>query len=350
MPTNLDLYTDYLLSCFGSTTATGLSRLTDQAISHDDVTRFLTELTGGSKSLWHQVKKFVRQVESKEGVLAIDDTIIEKAHSDENGLISIHYDHSKDRYVKGINLVSAVYGVADIQIPVSYEAVVKTLRSEMKTRQAIWKSDRTKNEVFRDLVKTAHLNQVLFKYVLSDSWYTNADNIKHVLALNKHLIGAVKSNLEVALSKADKRAGKFQKISQLNLQLGALVVYLRSVDTPLLLCKDIFVNVDGSEGILYVVSTDTSLTFQQTLASYQKRWGVGEYHKALKNNASIQKSPTKSMPTQANHLFASLCAYVKLERLKVLEKTNQFALKQRLYLKAIPAAFKELNSLKINLA
>jgi len=350
MQTNLELYTDYLLSSFGATTATGLSQLSDGALSHDDVTRFLRHLGGDSKGLWHQVKKFVRQVEVADGVIAIDDTIIEKAHSDENGLISIHYDHSKDRYVKGINLVSAVYRVAELQIPIAYEVVVKTLRSELASRQAIWKSDRTKNEMFRDLVTTAHHNQLLFKYVLCDSWYSNADNIKHVLSLKKHLVGAVKSNLEVALSKADKRAGKFQKISQLKLQLGALVVYLRSVDTPVLLCKDIFVNVDGSEGILYVISTDTSLTFQQAQATYQKRWGVEEYHKALKNNASIQKSPTKIIQTQANHLFASLCAYVKFERLKLQQKSNQFALKARLYLKAIQAAFKELNTLKEKLA
>ena len=71
MKTILDLYTDYLLSSFGATTATGLSKLTDEALSHDDVTRFLTHLGGESKSLWQQVKKFVHQVESTEGVLAI---------------------------------------------------------------------------------------------------------------------------------------------------------------------------------------------------------------------------------------------------------------------------------------
>jgi len=355
MQTNLDLYTDYLISSFGATTATGLSQLTDGALSHDDVTRFLTGLSGSSKSLWQQVKPFVRQVEAPEGVVVIDDTIIEKAHTDENGLICFHYDHSKDRYVKGINLVSAVYRHHTIQIPLSYELVVKTLRSELKSRKTVWKSDRTKNEMFRDLVKTVAVNQVLFHYVTCDSCgsppgYTNADNINLVLAMNKHLIGAVKSNLEVALSKADKGAGKFVKISQLKLQLGICLVYLRSVDQPLLLSKDIFVNEDGSEGVLYVISTDTSLTFQQIQATYQKRWGVEEYHKALKNNASIHKSPTKTIQTQANHLFASLCAYVKLERLKVQEKTNQFALKARLYLKAIQAAFKELNSLKLKLA
>ena len=97
MQTTLDLYTDYLISSFGPTTATGLSQLTDGALSHDDVTRFLTSLAGDSKALWQQVKKFIRQVESPDGVVVIDDTIIEKAHTDENGLICFHYDHSKDR-------------------------------------------------------------------------------------------------------------------------------------------------------------------------------------------------------------------------------------------------------------
>jgi hypothetical protein len=102
------------------------------------------------------------------------------------------------------------------------------------------------------------------------------------------------------------------------------------------------VNEDGSQAVLYVVSTDTSLTFQQIQATYQKRWGGEDYHKALNNKASILKSPTKTIQRQAHHIFASLCAYVKLEPLKVMEKTNQFALKARIYLKAIQADFNQL--------
>lgn len=37
----LDLYSDYLISSFGATTATGLSALLEGDISHDQVTRFL---------------------------------------------------------------------------------------------------------------------------------------------------------------------------------------------------------------------------------------------------------------------------------------------------------------------
>ena len=38
----LDLYTDYLLSSFGATTATGLARLLPE-LSHDQITRFLAQ-------------------------------------------------------------------------------------------------------------------------------------------------------------------------------------------------------------------------------------------------------------------------------------------------------------------
>ncbi len=37
----LDLYSDYLISSFGQTTATGLSALLDGQISHDRIRRFL---------------------------------------------------------------------------------------------------------------------------------------------------------------------------------------------------------------------------------------------------------------------------------------------------------------------
>jgi hypothetical protein len=355
MKTDLDLYTDYLLSSFGQTTATGLSALLDQAVSHDDVTRFLTHADSGSPALWQQVKPLVRQVEQalapeETGCLLVDDSIIEKAYTAENGLVTVHYDHSHDGYVKGINLVSAILLLGQVSLPVAYELVVKTRRCEVKTRKEVWKSERTKNELFRDMVRVCVQNTLRFTYVLCDSWYTNSENIKHVRGLQKHLIGAVKSNLEVALSLADKKAGKFVQLNQLALELGLKQVYIRQLEVPVCLCKDIFINEDGKQAVQYLLSTDLTLSFQQISTTYQKRWGVEEYHKSLKQNTAVAKAPVKTSTTQANHLFASICAFVKLERLKIVENTNHFALKAKLYLKATQAAFQELAQLKLKLA
>ncbi len=74
----IEIYSDYLLSSFGQTTATGLSSLLDGAISHDQVTRFLSWDDYDSKLLWQQVKKTVREIEQEDGVLIFDDTIQEK--------------------------------------------------------------------------------------------------------------------------------------------------------------------------------------------------------------------------------------------------------------------------------
>ena len=355
MKTDLDLYTDYLISSFGQTTATGLSQMLDKAVSHDDVTRFLTQVDSGSQALWQQVQPVVRQVEKalppeEQGCLLLDDSIIEKAYTDENGLVTVHYDHSKDRYVKGINLVSAILLLGQVSLPVAYELVVKTLRCQIKDRKQVWKSERTKNEMFRDMVSVCIKNSLRFAYVLCDSWYTNSENIKHVLGLNKHLIGAVKSNLEVALSLADKKAGKFGKLNQLQLELGLKQVYIRQLEVPVSLCKDIFINEDGKQAVQYLLCSDLTLSFQQITTTYQKRWGVEEYHKSLKQNASVAKAPVKTMTTQANHLFASICAFIELERLKLSHNLNHFALKTKLFVNATQAAFKELAQLKLKLA
>ena len=44
-----------------------------------------------------------------DGVLIFDDTTVEKPHTDENEMVSWHFDYSKGRSVKGINLLNCVY-------------------------------------------------------------------------------------------------------------------------------------------------------------------------------------------------------------------------------------------------
>ena len=69
------------------------------------------------------------------------------------------------------------------------------------------------------------------------------------------------------------------------------------------------------------------------------------YHTSLKQNVSLAKSPTQTETTQTNHFFAALCGFIKLEMLKVETKTNHFALKSKLYIKALHSAFDTLRQL-----
>jgi hypothetical protein len=65
----------------------------------------------------------------------------------------------------------------------------------------------------------------------------------------------------------------------------------------------------------------------------------------LKQNASLAKSPTRTETTQRNHFFAAVCAFVKLETLRLKTKLNHFALKSKLYVSALQSAYGELQKL-----
>ncbi|HVZ40492.1 MAG TPA: IS701 family transposase, partial [Candidatus Kapabacteria bacterium] len=60
MECTLDLYIDYLLATTNSATATGLSALFNGEISHDKVTRFLSESYFDSTTIWSRAKRLVR--------------------------------------------------------------------------------------------------------------------------------------------------------------------------------------------------------------------------------------------------------------------------------------------------
>lgn len=344
----LDLYSDYLISAFGQTTATGLSVLLNGEVSHDQVQRSLAGEEQTSADLWCVAKPHVRKIESPEGVMIVDDSIAEKPYTDENEIICWHYDHSKQRSVKGINFVTCLYHNRSVSLPVGFELVRKTERyTDPKDGKEKRRAEKTKNEMYRDLLQQAVKNRIPFQYVLNDIWFASAENMNFVhLTLRKEFVMPLKGNRKVALSVSAKQQGRYQRVDTLELEpMQPVTVYLEGVEFALLLIKQVFTNEDGSTGIQYLVTSDTTLESNGMTAIYQKRWNVEPYHKSLKQNASLEKSPTQTVVTQTNHFFAALCGYIKLELLKGDTKLNHFALKAKLYLYALHAAYDQLRKL-----
>lgn len=237
----------------------------------------------------------------------------------------------------------------DVALPIGYETVKKdVVYSDIATRKQKRKSQISKNEMFRSLIQQAVKNHVLFDYVLADNWFGSKANINFIHQdIKKLFIIGIKSNRCVALSKKDADSGQYQQVNTLDWNNGAsTTVYLKDISFPVKLLKKIFTNEDGSTGILYLISNDLSIDADRMYEVYQKRWKIEEFHKSIKQNASLSKSPTKTIKTQCNHLFASMIAYCKLELLKMKTALNHFAIKQKLLLKANQIMFKELQLLK----
>jgi Transposase DDE domain len=381
-----DLYTDYLISTTQLATVTTASEVL--GISKDKLSRFLggvelfttnqlideVEQKKGcvkdhtafnNQDLWKMVKSEVRESEKIEpAVLIVDDTIIAKPCSDENDIICWHSDHKTGQSVKGINLLNGglYYSIQSKYVPIFAELIAKTekyieTKKDPKTGLEKYiekrKSPITKNKLFQNNFNQIMKNHIKINYVLMDSWFSSVDNLNFIQGHKQNYICPLKSNRKLALSFGEKKQGKWYKLEQITNQLETqttLPIWLESCTHICYLTKQVFNNTDGSSVTMYLITNDQTLTKDQIHATYELRWKVEEFHKSLKSNLSLEKSPTKHKTSQSNHIFYSITAFFKLELLTKTTATkhkNHFQLKASLYVKALKTALDELGKLKM---
>jgi hypothetical protein len=346
----LDLYSDYLLASTRKITATGLSELTDGAISHDQITRFLAGEELNGTLLWLKTKKLIRQYENGEGCLIFDDTIVEKAYMDENEIICWYYDHSKGRNVKGINILTAFYVAENeygkLQIPIDYQIITKTkIETDEESGKERRVSEKSKNEMMREMISRTMQKHVQFGYILADSWFASAENMRFIKKKGKAFIFEINDNRLAAVNEQERGKGRFTRIDRMETpDEEPVLVYLKDLKFPVILYKQVFKNKDGSTGVRYLVTNDETMDSGRFKTLYKKRWSVEVYHESIKQNTSIGKSPAHTERTQSNHIFASIYAYAKLEVAKLNHGYNHFAVKAQIYMASLKRAMELLSA------
>ncbi|GAK49880.1 transposase IS4 family protein [Candidatus Moduliflexus flocculans] len=250
--------------------------------------------------------------------------------------------------VTGGNLLNCLYPIDGKNSPVAFELITKPIRfCDLKTRREKRKSEVTQNELARQMLQVCTWNQLSFRVVLMDSWFASKDNMTVIrLTLNKAFVRAIQGNRTVALSALDNMNRRFVQIETRDLQPNVTQhVFLKGVSFPVAVCKHVLRNQDGSEGVLSVVTSETSLTYDQITTLYQARWNVEVFHTSLKSHTALTHSPTQTKATQSTHVFAAIYAVFKREQLKLKHHMNHFALRSKIYLTALKASFQKLQTL-----
>jgi DDE superfamily endonuclease len=358
--TMIDIYSDYLITSYRQTSATKLSAALDGAISHDKITRELGGQFLTHKDYWKYIKSTVREIQENTAMIAIDDFILEKPDSDENSVVAYYYDHKSGSTVKGTNVVDAAYITSRGRIPLDFEVVTKDMIPEFNWEKGEFKriQDKSKNQIAQEILKRAKLHQVPFKTVLLDTWFASSETMNMIkLDLGKEFIVALKCNRKVKLlaetglmtGLAHDRKG-FVQIGLLDLEAGkAYLARVEGVKADVLLTRQVFINEDGSQGILYLAASELCLTDEAINAGYYKRWQVEEQHKSGKQNAMMGKGAASWVIGRVNHIFCGFIALVKLEKMRLKLKLNHFALKERLYLSALRASMASLTELRASM-
>ena len=163
--------------------------------------------------------------------------------------------------------------------------------------------------------------------------------MKFINKRKKVFVFELKESRLAALSEADKKQGCFENINRMGIpERKPAKVWLKDLGIPVVLYHEVFRNKDGTIGTRYLATNDLAMSNGQFETLYKKRWGVEEYHKSLKQNASAGSSPAHTERTQSNHIFSAIYAYIKLERIKAERRINHFALKLLIYMESMRAA------------
>ena len=111
-----------------------------------------------------------------------------------------------------------VYVTEEARVPLDFEMILKTDYA-FDPIQGKWRRTafETKQGLFRKMLTNAKANNVLFKIVLADTWFSSAENMIFIkFDLAKDFIFPIKTNRKVKLMNAKQKP--YQAVESLNLE------------------------------------------------------------------------------------------------------------------------------------
>ena len=259
-----------------------------------------------------EVINFVNATTSKEhcNVLIIDDSFYDRNRSKKVELLTRVFDHSAHKYVKGFKMLTLGWSDGNTFIPAAFSllssrkesnilcpsnAIDKRTLAYQRRKSAVSNS----TEVMFQLLDSAkHLPA---KYVLFDSWFAFPKTICNICKRKYDVICMIKNSSKIHYGYQDewmdiKKLYSIIKNSNKNDKdksniIGSINVCVResknSQETKEV--KIVFVKDRQSKNYLAVLSTDITLTNEEIIRIYGKRWDIEVFFKMCKSYLALSK-------------------------------------------------------------
>ena len=317
MKTTSQLYCQYLLSSQINYTCTNLADHFAE-LSHDDVSRFLKEEKLTPRMLWEKVNPLF--CSRPEGYIIFDDVVLEKMHSFKIQGVRRQYSGNQHGIVKGIGVVNCVYFD-----PVANQFWVIDFRVFDPDRDG-----KTKLDHVRDMLLSAIHRDLLFGYVLMDTWYATSEMMKLIISKHKVFYCPLKANRKVDDSDAQR---PYRAVSQLNWSASELAEgkLVKIHKFPLEVKVKLFRVVVTTDRTDWLITND--LTQDSVVAAQQEssnRWKIEQLHREEKQLTGIAKCQCRLNRSQRNHIAAASLVWLRLRELAYHCQTTVYQLKHGL--------------------
>ncbi len=247
--------------------------------------------------------------EGRRNAFIVDDSVFERNRSKKVELLTKVYDHAHGCYLKGFRMLTLGWSDGVTYMPVnscllsSENAKNRINEAQEKRPNSIAAKSREMaqkkaTEVVPELISAAKEAGIQANYVLFDSWFSSPKVIRSMKELELDTVAMVK--------KSDKIRYRYQgqklsckSIYSMNRKRRGRSRYLLSVDVQIdaadegenvIPAKLVYVrNRSNRKDYLVLLSTDTTLTEDEIIQLYGKRWDIEVFFKTCKSILRLTK-------------------------------------------------------------
>lgn len=269
-------------------------------------------------------------------VLIADDTLYSRDRSKRVELLARVHDHNTGRYMRGFRMLTLGWSDGNSFIPMMLSMLssakeenrLAPMRDGIDMRTNGYKrrqeSMRKSTDVLVDMVALAMAAGTTARYLLFDSWFAFPATIRRIHALGMHTICMLKDtgNIKYELNgwpltlkelygNVRKRCGRAKVLAEVLVTIG-LDEQGKSVTA-----KIVFVRDRRSKNWLALLSTDTTLSAEEIIKLYGRRWDIEVFFKMAKSFLKLAKEfQGRSFDALVAHSTLVCCRYIMLELAK----------------------------------
>lgn len=260
--------------------------------------------------------------EKRVNVLIVDDTMFDRSRSKKVELLAKVYDHAKHVYKNGFRLLTLGWSDGNTFLPVNgcllstenqknrmSEAKSFDKRSTAYHKRALAQTKAT--TVMLDLLKSAKQAGIQASHVLFDTWFCSPSSLLEINTLGYYVIAMVKKTPKMYF----QYKGKMQPLTEIykqNKKRRGRSHYLLSVEVNVrrdgssIPARVVYVrNRNKPKEYLCIISTDMTITEDEIIRIYGKRWDIEVFFKVCKSYLKLSK--------ECNSLsYDAMCSHVAI--------------------------------------
>ncbi|ABQ25044.1 IS4-like element ISGur1 family transposase [Geotalea uraniireducens] len=269
-------------------------------------------------------------------VLIADDTLYRRDRSKRVELLARVHDHNTGRYVRGFRMLTLGWSDGNSFVPMMLsmlssakdknrlapmrEGIDKRTNGYQRRRESMRKS----TDVLVDMVALAMKAGTTARHLLFDSWFAFPATIRRIRALGMHTICMLKDTgkvtyevqgwpftLKELFKEVRKRPGRAKVLAEVLVTIG------QDIHGKPVAAKIVFVRDRSSKKWLALLSTDTTLTAEEIITLYGRRWDIEVFFKMAKSFLNLAKEfQSRSFDALVAHATLVCCRYILLELVK----------------------------------